>query len=65
MRPDILKNLLRYPEVFVIQPDCIELNPAFRDYDERTARMDRVLRECREKNEFVTLKGWREEVCFG
>ncbi|KAL0277884.1 UNVERIFIED_CONTAM: hypothetical protein PYX00_005007 [Menopon gallinae] len=63
IRPDIMKTLLRYPEIFVMQPDCIELNPAFRDYDERTNRIEKVLRECREKNDFVALKAWREE-CY-
>lgn len=62
IRPDIMKTLLRYPEIFVMQPDCIELNPAFRDYDERTNRIEKVLRECRDKNDFVALKAWREEV---
>lgn len=62
IRPDMLKNLLKFPEVFHVQADAVELNPAFRDYDERTARMDSVLRECRDSNLFLPLKGWRDEV---
>lgn len=62
VRPDMVKNLLKFPEVFTVQDDSVELNPAFRDYDERTARVDRVLRECRDANLFHTLKGWRDEV---
>lgn len=41
---------------------CVELNPAFRDYQERSVQIDKVLRELRAKNAFVTLKGWRDEV---
>lgn len=41
---------------------CVELNPAFRDYQERSVQVDKVLRELRAKNAFVTLKGWRDEV---
>lgn len=55
-------ELLRYPEVFIVRPDSVELNPAFRDFDERTARVEEVLQECRANNTFVTLKGWRNEV---
>ncbi|KAJ9600395.1 hypothetical protein L9F63_009323, partial [Diploptera punctata] len=63
VRQDVMKQLMRYPDVFHIQPDSVELNPAFRDYDERSSRVEAVLRECRSNNMFVTLKGWREE-CF-
>ncbi|KAK6621734.1 hypothetical protein RUM43_006744 [Polyplax serrata] len=63
IRPDILKVLLSYTEVFLNQPDCIELNPAFRDYNERSLRVEKVLKECKEKNVFSTLKGWRDE-CY-
>jgi hypothetical protein len=55
-------ELLRYPDVFHIQPDSVELNPAFRDYDERSSKVEAVLKECRSNNVFVALKGWREEV---
>lgn len=62
MRPDVMLQLLRYPDVFHIQPDSVELNPAFRDYDERSSKVEAVLRECRSNNVFITLKGWREEA---
>ncbi|XP_066993580.2 uncharacterized protein [Anabrus simplex] len=63
VRPDVILHLMRYPDVFHIQPDAVELNPAFRDYRERSAKLDDVLRECRSNNVFIALKGWREE-CF-
>lgn len=66
IRPDILKELFRYPEVFVIKDKekskVVELNPAFRDYNERTDNVDRVLRKFRHDNTFIALKGWRDEV---
>lgn len=40
----------------------IELNPAFRDYNERTNKVEQVLLELRDKDEFITLRGWRNEV---
>lgn len=40
----------------------MELNPAFRDYSERTEKLDKVLRELRSKGIFSALQGWREEV---
>lgn len=66
VRPDITKELLRYPEVFAIKEKpnnrFIELNPAFRDYNERSEHVDHVLRQFRKDNVFITLKGWRDEV---
>lgn len=67
IRPDILKELLRHPEVFVIKDKekdrVVELNPAFRDYNERSENVDEVLRQFRKEDVFITLKGWRDEVC--
>lgn len=42
--------------------DIVELNPAFRDYAERSENVDKVLRQFKKDGTFVTLKGWREEV---
>ena len=42
--------------------DIVELNPAFRDYTERSENVDKVLRQFKKDGTFVTLKGWREEV---
>lgn len=44
------------------QKGIIELNPAFRDYNERTSKVEQVLLELRDKDEFITLRGWRNEV---
>lgn len=44
--------------------NVIELNPIFRDYNERSVNVDRVMQDLREKDVFVTLRGWRDEVCY-
>ncbi|XP_049957849.1 uncharacterized protein LOC126474411 isoform X2 [Schistocerca serialis cubense] len=63
VRPDVMQHLHHYPDVFHIQPDAVELNPAFRDYGERSDRVEAVLKDCRANNIFIALKGWREE-CY-
>ncbi|KAJ8867149.1 hypothetical protein PR048_033013 [Dryococelus australis] len=61
VRPDVMRELLCYPDIFHVHPDGVELNPAFRDYTERTARIESFLKECRANDVFVALKGWRDE----
>lgn len=39
----------------------LELNPAFRDYAERTEKVEAILLELKSKDLFVTLRGWRNE----
>ncbi|XP_060528184.1 uncharacterized protein LOC132703124 [Cylas formicarius] len=63
IRADVMKQLTNFPEVFHIHSGCVELNPAFRDYEERSTKVDEVLRKLRIKNAFITLKGWRDE-CY-
>ncbi|XP_045764390.1 uncharacterized protein YJR142W [Maniola jurtina] len=63
IRPDVLKYLQRFPEVFRITGKYVELNPAFRDYQERTSKVAEVLDSLRKENEICALKGWRDE-CF-
>ncbi|CAG9560342.1 unnamed protein product [Danaus chrysippus] len=63
IRPDILKYLRTFPEVFRITGEYVELNPAFRNYQERTSKVAEVLQSLRKENEICALKGWRDE-CF-
>lgn len=49
-------------QVFHVTSDFVELNPAFRDFDERTSKVDQVMKQLRAENVFLTLKGWRNEV---
>lgn len=55
-----MRNLINL-KVFQVQPDCVQLNPAFRGYAERSARVNEVLQEWRAGEKFITLRGWREE----
>uniref|UniRef100_A0A0A9WYM3 Nudix hydrolase domain-containing protein n=1 Tax=Lygus hesperus TaxID=30085 RepID=A0A0A9WYM3_LYGHE len=61
--PDVAKALSTYPDVFVVNPSSVSLNPAFRDYNERSQRIEEVLMEWRQRGRFVALKGWRDE-CY-
>lgn len=49
-------------QVFHITSDFVELNPAFRDFEERTNKVEKVMKQLRDENVFLTLKGWRNEV---
>lgn len=62
VRATVTTELSRYPNVFIVHPNSITLNPAFRDYDERSANIESVLKDMKDKKLFVTLKGWRDEV---
>lgn len=48
--------------MFRITGKVVELNPAFRDYQERTSKVAEVLQGLRKENEIFALKGWRDEV---
>lgn len=48
--------------MFTITSGFVELNPAFRDYEERSNKINEVLKKMRAENKFSTLKGWRDEV---
>lgn len=52
-----------YLKVFQVHPEYVQLNPAFREYGERSARVDEVLQKWRTDGKFITLRGWREE-CY-
>lgn len=62
VRMDFVDLLKKYPEVFEIKSNSVVLNPAFRDYNERTKKVESVLMECRQNNSFTALNGWRDEV---
>jgi len=67
IKQDVLKHLNKYPNVFRIDKnemsDIVELNPAFRDYAERSENVDKVLRQFKKDGTFITLNGWRDE-CY-
>lgn len=49
-------------QVFNITGTYVELNPAFRDYKERTSKVADMLLKLRKEDEIIALKGWRDEV---
>lgn len=61
-----ISDILLYYEfqVFHVTSDFVELNPAFRDFQERTDKVDQVMKQLRADNVFLTLNGWRNEVCI-
>ncbi|XP_017780484.1 PREDICTED: nudix hydrolase 24, chloroplastic [Nicrophorus vespilloides] len=63
VKPDVIKQLVRFPEVFKVTPVFVELNPAFREYEERTNKVNDVLKQLRCEGKFIALKGWRDE-CY-
>lgn len=62
VRATVMSELSRYPNVFIVNPNSVTLNPAFRDYDERSENVESVLKDMKDKKLFITLKGWRDEV---
>ncbi|GFW25228.1 nudix hydrolase 24, chloroplastic [Trichonephila clavipes] len=65
IRADIWKELLHYSTVFQFDQahNKVVLNPEWRTYEERSEKIDRLLRELRMKDVFSTLAGWRNE-CY-
>ncbi|XP_014258449.1 uncharacterized protein YJR142W [Cimex lectularius] len=61
--PDVSSALQDHPNVFHLDSHAVSLNPAFRDYKERSARMAEVLNQWRRAGRFEALNGWRDE-CF-
>lgn len=57
----IFSRLLFF-QVFQVSGKCVELNPAFRDYKERTVKVADVLQKLRQEDCLSTLRGWRNEV---
>ena len=64
VQPNVLEAIRRHPEAFWEDPlsGNVWLNPSLKTYDERSERIDSVLRRWKEESLFITLKGWREEV---
>ncbi|RVE39809.1 hypothetical protein evm_015541 [Chilo suppressalis] len=62
IRPNVMKYLQKCPEVFRIAEKYVELNPAFRDYTERTTKVAEALGILRKDEEICALKGWRDEL---
>lgn len=66
IRSDIWKHLQHYPSVFQYDrgSQSVTLNPDWRTYEERSEKLDAILRKLKTKRIFSTLDGWRDEVLF-
>lgn len=49
--------------MFNVTAGYVELNPLFRNYEERSIKIEEILKKLRDDNKFVGLKGWRNE-CY-
>lgn len=59
----VLSKLTCYPEVFTISDESVKLSDNLNTFDKRNVAIDRVLRNLRNKDELVALRGWRDE-CY-
>ncbi|XP_058030039.1 uncharacterized protein LOC131193636 isoform X1 [Ahaetulla prasina] len=65
--PAVAKCLHQYPTVFSVSqgdkaPSRVELNKQLTSCDQRTAAVQRVLKELKAQQAFPCLKGWRDEM---
>lgn len=65
--PAVAKCLHQHPTVFSVPqgdeaPPRVELNKQLTSCDQRTAAVQRVLKELKAQETFPCLKGWRDEV---
>ena len=68
IKPNVLESLICYPHVFeVVQREGdierVQIAGDLKDVQERTAALNTVFAELRDKGAFPCLKGWRNEVC--
>ena len=69
IRPDAVEQVIQYTDVFCCEKEPlsgkyrkIEIINTAKSFEERSRLVDRVLREIRQKDVLVPLRGWREEV---
>lgn len=65
IRPNDWVHLAPYKDAFHYdnKTNRVTLNPAWKTYEERSAKVADVLQDIRRKKIFKTLNGWRNEVC--
>lgn len=59
MRQDLAEVLQRYPSVFRVTPDSVDVAEHLDTFDYRSAAIDSVMREMRQNGE---ITGWRDEL---
>ncbi|XP_033728823.1 nudix hydrolase 24, chloroplastic-like [Pecten maximus] len=69
IQPDVWKHLINYPDVFVISGSdeltsrkSLSIKDTFKTANERTAAVAKVLEDLRQKDVFLSLRGWRNET---
>lgn len=60
--PEVLRELERFPDVFVCENTSVKLHESLNDYATRSEAVERVLNQLRRNDVFITLRGWRDEV---
>ena len=68
IKPNVLERLICYPHVFEVvrregDIERVQIAGDLKDVQERTAALNTVFAELRDKGAFPCLKGWRNEVC--
>lgn len=58
----VCQELESYNEVFSVTSESVSLLHNLHSAEERTCKINNVLESLRDKNIFVALKGWRNEV---
>src|SRR4029450_2820934 len=59
VRHDFAERLAAFPETFIVPADAVQLAAALDSFAQRSAAVDRVLRQLRAEGLFP---GWREEA---
>lgn len=71
IRPDVAGYLRDFPEVFLMEPngvtgevEKVELSQSLTTFTDRSNKVAEVLQKLREKDAFMALDGWRDEVTY-
>ena len=69
MPPAALVQLQNYPDVFHVVKSTegriqhITLSDTLKTFEQRSAKVEEVMQDLRAKDIFISLRGWRDEVC--
>nr|CAG4645539.1 EOG090X06MA [Lynceus sp. MCZ IZ 141354] len=63
VQSSVIDVLSKHPDVFQVENNSVWVLKKLKSYEDRSAKIDSVLRQWRDASQFLTLKGWREE-CY-